>query len=174
MTTFDAPIARGAYLGATTYELFCKTGANGISARVTRRTLFQRRGTISLYPDRLELAGWSGTGDLALSRADLRSVYTAFTELYGRFSGGLRDGGKPLILDTAAAGELYLLINRKAFLERTEDRRWEQLINTWIADPAAPPEPEPNRRRRAQPAIRASWADRCGCIGSPTIARSST
>jgi hypothetical protein len=167
MTTFDAPIARGTYLGATTYELVCKTGAN-------RRALFQRRGTISLYPDRLELAGWSGTGDLALHRADFWSVNTAFTELYGRFIGGLRGAGKPLILDTAPAGELYLLINRKEFLETTEDRRWEQLINTWLADPAAPPEPGTNRPRRAQPAIRASWADRCGCIGSPTIARSST
>jgi hypothetical protein len=63
-----------------------------------------------------------------------RSLESRFTELYGRFIGGLLNAGKPLILRTADAGEIYLLINRKEFMETTDDRRWEKLIKTRPAD----------------------------------------
>ncbi|MDT7619763.1 MAG: hypothetical protein QOF99_664 [Pseudonocardiales bacterium] len=62
--------------------------------------VFQRRGDISLYPDRLVLDGWTDSGDLVLTRPEITSVETRFTELYGRFIGGLLNAGKPLILRT--------------------------------------------------------------------------
>ncbi|MDT7601176.1 MAG: hypothetical protein QOK26_3253 [Pseudonocardiales bacterium] len=96
--------------------------------------LLQRRGDIALYPDRLVLDGWTDSGDLVLTRPEVTSLETRFTELYGRLIGGLLNAGKPLILRTADAGEIYLLINRKEFMETTDDRRWEKLIKPWLAD----------------------------------------
>jgi hypothetical protein len=53
--------------------------------------------------------------------------------LYGRFIGGLLNAGKPLIVQTTSAGEIYLLIDRKEFMETTRDREWEQAIKNWLA-----------------------------------------
>jgi len=134
MTTQSAPAAQASYVGATAGELADRSGADKIAAGVSQKVLFQRRGDISLYPDRLVLDGWTDSGDLVLTRPEITSVETRFTELYGRFIGGLLNAGKPLILRTADAGEIYLLINRKEFMETTDDRQWEKLIKTWLAD----------------------------------------
>jgi hypothetical protein len=138
-TTQSAAAAQAPYVGATAAELSDKSGADKsgadkIAAGVSQKVLFQRRGDISLYPDRLVLDGWTDSGDLVLTRPEITSVEIRFTELYGRFLGGLLNAGKPLILRTADAGETYLLINRKEFTETTDDRRWEKLIKTWLAD----------------------------------------
>jgi hypothetical protein len=134
MTTQSAPTAQAPYVGATADELSDKSGTDKIAAGVSQKVLFQRRGTISLYPDRLVLDGWTDSGDLVLTRSEISSVETRFTELYGRFIGGLLNAGKPLILRTTSAGEIYLLVNRKELMETTDDRRWEKLIKTWLAD----------------------------------------
>ena len=137
MTTQSTPTARASYIGATTEELSTKTGADKIAAGVSQKALFLRRGDIALYPDRLVLAGWADSGDLVLTRSDISSAETRFTELYGRFIGGLLNAGKPLILRTSTAGEIYLLINRKESMETTDDRQWEKLIKAWLADDSA-------------------------------------
>jgi hypothetical protein len=137
MTTQSTPTARASYVGATTEELSRKTGADKIAAGVSQKALFLRRGDIALYPDRLVLAGWGDSGDLALTRSEVLSAETRFTELYGRFIGGLFNAGKPLILRTSTAGEIYLLINRKEIMETTDDRQWEKLIKAWLADDAS-------------------------------------
>jgi hypothetical protein len=103
-----------------------------VPAGVSRRALFQRRGTATLHSDRLVLGGWNDGGDLELERTDITALGTRFTELYGRFIGGLLNAGKPLIIETAPAGEIYLLINRKEFMETTEDRAWERSLNEWL------------------------------------------
>ena len=54
-----------------------------------------------------------------------------FTKLYGRLIGGLLNAGKPLILNTTTVGEIYLLIDRKEFMETTRDKEWENAINAW-------------------------------------------
>ncbi|HEY4022031.1 MAG TPA: hypothetical protein VGM75_25320 [Pseudonocardiaceae bacterium] len=132
--TSSGAIAQGDYIGATTDELVHKTGSDKVAAGVSQKALFQRRGDIELYPDRLVLHQWGDAGDLVLHRPDIRSVRTEFTELYGRFIGGLLNAGKPLIMDTIG-GELYLLINRKEFMETTDDRRWAKLVTDWLAEP---------------------------------------
>ncbi|MEW1644241.1 hypothetical protein [Streptomyces sp. NPDC091219] len=134
--TEAAPRARGDYVGATAEELRAKTGADRVSAGVSQKVLFQRRGTITLDGDRLVLGRWDGATDLTLRRAEITAVGTRFTELYGRFLGGLLNAGKPLILDTTTAGQVYLLIDRKEFMETTRDRAWERHIKAW---PAAGP-----------------------------------
>jgi hypothetical protein len=134
MTTRNTAIAAASYIGATREELAGKTGADKIAAVVSQKALYQRRGQIALYPDRLVLQGWSDRGDLVLRRDEIHSVQTRFTELYGRFLGGLLNAGKPLIIQTARAGEIYLLVNRRELMETTDDRRWEALIKTWLAD----------------------------------------
>jgi hypothetical protein len=132
MMSMNAPRAHGTYVGATTDELTRKTGADKIAAGVSQKALFQRRGDLALYEDRLVLGGWGDAQDLVLRREDIRSAQTKFTEHYGRFIGGLLNAGKPLILDTSAVGEIYLLINRKEFMETTDDREWEKLLNDWL------------------------------------------
>ena len=127
-------MARAAYLGATSAELASEDGADKIAAGVSQNVLFQRRGDIELYPDRLVLQDWTDAGDLVLNRTDIRSVQTRFTDLYGRCIGGLLNCGKPLIIESTKAGEVYLLINRKEFMETTDDRRWEKLIKAWLAE----------------------------------------
>ncbi|MFJ2161411.1 hypothetical protein [Streptomyces sp. NPDC087856] len=124
---------RGDYVGATADELRAKTGADRVSAGVSQKVLFQRRGTITLDGDRLVLGQWNGSTDLTLRRADITAVETRFTKLYGRFLGGLLNAGKPLILDTTTVGQVYLLIDRKEFMETTRDREWERHITAWLA-----------------------------------------
>ncbi|MGW3288595.1 hypothetical protein ACWDR3_28545 [Streptomyces sp. NPDC001002] len=134
--TSGAGQTRGDYVGATADELRAKTGADRISAGISQKVLFQRRGIITLDQDRLVLGGWSEGTDLILRRAEITKVETRFTELYGRFIGGLLNAGKPLILDTTTVGEIYLLIDRKEFMETTRDREWERHITTWLTTPA--------------------------------------
>ena len=124
--------AAGDYVGATADELRRRTSADKVAGVVSQKALFLRRGRISLHDERLVLGGWGENGDLVLSRADLTSVDVRFTDLYGRFIGGLLNAGKPLILDTVPAGEIYLLIDRKEFLETTDDRAWAARLTAWL------------------------------------------
>ncbi|MFG2576253.1 hypothetical protein [Streptomyces sp. NPDC048481] len=133
MNDIGTPLAEADYIGATAHELGEKRAAAKIAAGISQRTLFPRRGRIVLHPDRLVLTGWSHNGDLTLTRADVTAAETRFTHLYGRFLGGLLNAGRPLILSTAdvSAGEVYLLINHRGFLETTDDRAWAQRIEHW-------------------------------------------
>lgn len=134
MTTEDNPsvLASGDYVGATADELARRTATDRLAGGISAKALFPRRGAVALRPDRLVLGGWGDAGDLELRRADITSVDTSFTELYGRVVGGLLNAGKPLILGTAHGGQLYLLIDRKEFMETTQDRVWEQRIKDWL------------------------------------------
>ncbi|WP_030938436.1 hypothetical protein [Streptomyces sp. NRRL S-646] len=125
--------ARGDYVGATADELRRKTSADRTAGVVSQKALFLRRGKVSLHEDRLVLGDWGEAGDLVLRRADITSVEVRFTELYGRFIGGLLNAGKPLILGTVPAGEVYLLIDRKEFMETTDDRAWAARIEAWLS-----------------------------------------
>lgn len=131
--TRETFLARSDYLGATAEELGQKSAADKLAAGIRQKALFQRRGQVTLESDRLLLGGWGDTGDLELLPEDITSVRTAYTALYGRFIGGLLSSGRPLILGTTVAGEIYLLIDREEFMETTEDRGWEKRINDWLA-----------------------------------------
>jgi hypothetical protein len=133
MNDIGTPLAEADYIGATAHELSEKRAAAKIAAGIDQKTLFQRRGRIILHPDVLVLTGWSDNGDLTLTRADITAAETRFTHLYGRFLGGLLNAGQPLILNTtdASAGEVYLLVNHRGFLETTDDRAWEKRIERW-------------------------------------------
>ncbi|WP_410575461.1 hypothetical protein [Amycolatopsis sp. cmx-4-61] len=64
----------------------------------------------------------------------MTSLRREYTDLYGRFLGGLTDSGKPLILGTnTPVGELYLLIDRKEFMESTHNKEWAAAIEDWRA-----------------------------------------
>ncbi|MEV7076196.1 hypothetical protein [Streptomyces sp. NPDC093990] len=133
MNETGTPLAEADYVGATAHELSQKRAAAKFAAGIDQRTLFQRRGRIVLHPDLLVLTGWSGKGELTLTRADITAAETRFTHLYGRFLGGLLNAGRPLILHTthASADEVYLLINHRGFLETTDDRAWHKRIEQW-------------------------------------------
>ena len=120
-------------VGATARELRDNTLADKVAGGVSQKAMFRHRGTIGLHPDALVLSGWSDGADLRLSRTDLTGVRVEFTELYGRFIGGLLNAGKPLILETAPHGEIYLLVDRKEFMETTRDREWADAIRSWHA-----------------------------------------
>jgi hypothetical protein len=133
MSENETPQAEAPYIGQTADILSHSTGADKMAAGVSQKALFQRRGTISLFADKLVIGEWGDSGDLVLSRDDIKAVRLEYTELYGRFIGGLLNAGKPLILETSH-GELYLLINRKEIMESTDDKRWYQLIEKWLAN----------------------------------------
>ncbi|MEV4015724.1 hypothetical protein AB0J35_35000 [Nonomuraea angiospora] len=130
--TATEPLARASYIGSTTEELARKRRGDLIAAAVDQKTLFPRRGKVALRSEHLVLEGWHDGGDLVLRRADITSIANEFTELYGRFLGGLLNAGKPLILGTTVAGEIYLMIDHKSFLETTSNRKWTRLLNTWL------------------------------------------
>jgi len=130
--TATEPLARASYVGSTTEELARKRLGDRIAAGVDQKTLFPRRGKVTLRAEHLALEGWHERGDLVLRRADVTSIANEFTELYGRFLGGLLNAGKPLILGTTVAGEIYLMIDHKSFLETTSNRKWAKLLNTWL------------------------------------------
>ena len=132
MTGRDTVIATGTYLGATAAELTRKTGADKIAGGVSQKALFLRRGEISLYADRLVLGDWSEAGDLVLRPHDVSAAEVRYTDLYGRFIGGLLNAGKPLIVTVPEIGDVYLLIDRKEFMETTDDRRWAKLLTEWL------------------------------------------
>lgn len=126
-------LAEASYVGQTAEVLARRSKADIVAAGVTQKALFRRRGTITLYSDRLVIGGWNDSGsDLVLHREDIKSVRVEFTALYGRLIGGLLNAGKPLILGLTD-GEIYLLIDRHDFMETTDDRRWAELIEKWIA-----------------------------------------
>jgi hypothetical protein len=130
----------GEYLGATTAELGLTTPWEMTQAGVSQRAQFPRRGVIHLTDDELVLLGWSapgcGAGALRLRREDIERVDHRYTDLYGRFVGGILNAGKPLILSTRTVGEIYLLIDWKEFMETTHDRQWAADIQAWLGDGA--------------------------------------
>ncbi|MFF7986566.1 hypothetical protein ACFZDK_47040 [Streptomyces sp. NPDC007901] len=134
MSADSTPQAVGDYVDATAGEPDRRTTPDKLAAVVSQKALFPRRGRIALHRDRLVLGGWGDTGDLVLCRADITSVEVTFTDLYGRFIGGLLNAGKPLILGTVPAGELYLLIDRKELTETTADRAWAARIRSWLGE----------------------------------------
>jgi hypothetical protein len=121
----------GQYIAATAEELRSNSVADKSAGIISQKALFRRRGTIELHAETLILSSWNDAGDLVLARSDIASVRTEFTELYGRFIGGLLNSGKPLILETATAGEIYVLIDRKELMETTKDREWAKAIDAW-------------------------------------------
>ena len=131
MTGSDKVIAQGKYIGSTTVEMTSRTGADRVPDGVNQKALFERRGDITLYDDRLVLSGWSEGEDVLLRPDDIRSAEAKFTDLYGQFIGGRLNAGKPLVVDGPKTGEIYLLIDRKEFLETTDDRRWAKLLTDW-------------------------------------------
>jgi hypothetical protein len=131
MTQRTAPTAHAQYIGSTTEELAAKRRGDRIAAGVDQKVLFPRRGVITLFPDRLVLSGWNDTGDLVLRPAEVLSIENRFTDLYGRLLGGLLNAGKPLVVRTSTAGEIYLMVDHKTFMETTDNRRWARLLDSW-------------------------------------------
>lgn len=129
-------VRSGSYIAATAEELRRHSAADKAAGIVSQRALFPRRGRIELEGQRLVLSNWSEGEDLTLSPADVVSLRREFTSLYGRFMGGLLNAGKPLILETTTAGEIYILIDRREISEFTNNRRWEAAITAWQAEAA--------------------------------------
>ncbi|RDI63482.1 hypothetical protein [Nocardia pseudobrasiliensis] len=121
----------GVYIGATATELRDKGGADKAAGVVSQKALFHRRGDIAFDGDALRLSGWNDTGGLVLRRDEISSVERKYSALYGRFIGGLLDSGKPLILGTPI-GEIYLLIDRKEFMETTRNKEWAAVLADWL------------------------------------------
>ncbi|MFD0631296.1 hypothetical protein ACFQ9X_06290 [Catenulispora yoronensis] len=143
MTRDQAGPRTGEYLGATAEELGHCTPEEMAAAGVSQHAQFHRHGVISLTPDALVLTGWHGPDrpePLVLRRADILDVQTRYTELYGRFVGGLLNSGKPLILNTRTVGQIYLLIDWKEFMETTHDRRWAAAVKAWLTPERAVPD----------------------------------
>jgi hypothetical protein len=141
--TADPAEPHGEYLGATADELVHTTPEEMAVAGVSQHAQFRRRGVIHLTRDELVLSGWSAPDDdepLVLHRDDIEQVQNRYTELYGRFEGGILNTGKPLILSTRTVGQIYLLIDWKEFMETTHDRQWAADIRTWLE--ASSPAPE--------------------------------
>src|SRR5882757_5250222 len=105
MSENETPQAQAPYIGQTAEVLGHSTGADKSAAMVSQKALFQRRGEIALYRDKLVIGDWNDSGDLVLTRDDIKAVRLEYTHLYGRFIGGLLNAGKPLILETTH-GEL--------------------------------------------------------------------
>ncbi|MFE9578558.1 hypothetical protein ACFYO1_19375 [Nocardia sp. NPDC006044] len=127
-------VRRGRYIAATVEELRRHSAADKAAGIVSQRALFPRRGRIELERQRLVLSNWSAGDDLTLSPTAIVSLRREFTSLYGRFMGGLLNAGKPLILETTTAGEIYILIDRREISEFTSNRRWEAAIVAWRAE----------------------------------------
>ena len=125
---------QGVYIGASAAELHANKIADKAAGVISQKALFRRRGTIELASGSLVLSGWDDEGALVLRPGDVTSLRREFTDLYGRLLGGLLDSGKPLILGTnTPAGEVYLLIDRKEFMESTHNKEWAEAIEDWRA-----------------------------------------
>jgi hypothetical protein len=122
----------GVYIGAREAELKANRVADKAAGAVSQKALFRRRGTIALTDDALVLEAWGDNGDLVLKRENITATTRKYTDLYGRVIGGLLDSGKPLILDTATTGPIYLLIDRKEFMETTKNAAWHKAIVDWL------------------------------------------
>ncbi len=126
-------LKQGVYIGASAAELRANKTADKAAGVISQKALFRRRGTIELAGGSLALSGWDA-GTLVLRPENVTSLRREFTDLYGRFLGGLTDSGKPLILGTdTPVGEVYLLIDRKEFLESTRNKEWAEAIEGWRA-----------------------------------------
>ncbi|KZM74044.1 hypothetical protein [Nocardia terpenica] len=126
------PAKSGVYIGATATELRGSDPLDKAAGVISQKALFHRRGDITLTDSVLTLSAWADGGDLTLRPSDITSLSRTYTELYGRFIGGLLNSGKPLILQTIAAGTLYLLIDRSELLETTKNGEWARAITAWL------------------------------------------
>ncbi|WP_369229427.1 hypothetical protein AB5J56_02165 [Streptomyces sp. R21] len=132
MSESKVPLAAGSYVGSPAEELARRKRGHRIAAGVDQRVLFPRTGRLELHHDRLMIGGWHGGSDLVLRPAEVRSVTNEYTDLYGRFVGGLLNSGRPLIVETVTAGEIYLMVDHKTFLETTSNRKWTRLLKSWL------------------------------------------
>jgi hypothetical protein len=132
MSESKVPLAAGSYVGSPAEELAGRKRGHRIAAGVDQRVLFSRTGRLELYPDRLVIGGWHGGADLVLRPEEVRSAANEYTDLYGRFVGGLLNSGRPLIVETVTAGEIYLMVDHKTFLETTANRKWTRLLKSWL------------------------------------------
>ncbi|AXE40232.1 hypothetical protein [Acidipropionibacterium virtanenii] len=119
------------YVGAYATELEAATAGDRAAGGISQKVLFRHRGTVELTTDRLVLNDWSD-GPLRLPRSAVIGLARTYTDLYGRFVGGLLDAGKPLIVDTTE-GRIYLLIDHKGFMETNRNKAWEEAIREWLA-----------------------------------------
>ncbi|WP_067806036.1 hypothetical protein [Nocardia beijingensis] len=127
----------GSYVGATATDLHANTTADKAAGTVSQKALFRHRGQIALTEHALTLSPWHSDGsDLVIRRNDIAGITRKYTDLYGRFIGGLLNSGKPLIVaTTTAVGEIYLLIDRKEFMESNDNEAWATALNTWRSSP---------------------------------------
>ncbi|MEU3711034.1 hypothetical protein [Streptomyces catenulae] len=132
-TNPDVLLAKDNYFGATAEDL-ADTGVGGrAKAIINQRALFPRRGTATLYNNRLVLTGWDNADYVTLFPREIDSISNEFTELYGRFlGGGLKKAGAPVILHRTSGTEIYLLLNHRWFTERTDNNRWYKLLTNWL------------------------------------------
>ncbi|MEV0316246.1 hypothetical protein [Nonomuraea fuscirosea] len=133
MSEQSTPLAQGRYAGSTAAELSGRGRGARMAAGDDQRVLFPRNGQVTLYGDRLAIGGWDGRADLVLRPREVTSVRNEYTDLYGRFVGGLLNSGRSLIIDTVSHGEIYLMIDHRRFLETTNNRTWARLLKTWLA-----------------------------------------
>ncbi|WIY83541.1 hypothetical protein [Propionimicrobium sp. PCR01-08-3] len=125
-------ISSAEYAGAYATELEAATAGDRTAGGISQKVLFRHRGTIELTPDQLVLNDWSVGRPLRLPRSAVLGITRTYTDLYGRFIGGLLNSGKPLIVDTTE-GRLYLLIDHRGFMETNRNKAWEEAIRAWLA-----------------------------------------
>ncbi|MBA8928896.1 hypothetical protein BC739_006113 [Kutzneria viridogrisea] len=129
----DALLARDGYIATTAADLAVTSKAAFAKAMINQKVLFPRRGTASLYGNRLVLGDWDSTGDVSIYPSQILDISHEFTELYGRFiGGGVRRFGAPVVLRLKNEVEVYLLLNYRWFVERSDNVRWYGMLAQWM------------------------------------------
>lgn len=126
-------IGTSTYIAALRNELQSAGRRRRASALVNQKVLFPHRGQATLEPECLELDGWDDRGAIRISPSSVFRITRQFDSEYGAFVGGASSKwGAPVIIELTDGTAMYVLFNHRAFLEKTDNPHWEDLLLTWL------------------------------------------
>lgn len=116
-------MAAARYLGTTGGQLAEVSRIGRWWGVLDARTLFPRRGALSLFDNRIVLAGWERHASVTVHARELGSVGLSSPV------GGVR----PIALRHRNGETLYLVINRRWLPGRDDNAEWVGVLRDWFA-----------------------------------------
>ena len=119
------PTAR--YLGTTGRHLAALSRADRVRAVLDPRVLFPRRGTLSLFANRIALGNWADDATVTVHATEVATIDVA-----PPVGGSRRTELRPVALVHRNGETLYLLINQRWLPARNDNMLWASLLVDWL------------------------------------------
>lgn len=121
-------VAAARYLGTTGSHLAALTRADRLRAVLDPRALFPRSGTLTLFDNRIVLAGWAHHAPVTVHAREVTTVGIAppVATMRGVVV-------RPIAVRHHNGETLYLMINVRWLPNRDENAEWAVLLSNWLS-----------------------------------------